>query len=48
MKYTIVLTCSGVRGGREDPLGLEAAVCWGGVDGRSVIMAFKQSICCLW
>ena len=37
--HTIVLTCSGVRGPLGRTPGLEGAVCGGGVEGRSVILA---------
>lgn len=37
--HTIFLTCSGVRGALGRTPGLEGAVCGGGVEGRSVILA---------
>lgn len=37
------LTCSGVRGDLGRTPGLEGAVCGGGVEGRSVILAVDRS-----
>ena len=37
--HTIFLTCSGVRGPLGRIPGLEGAVCGGGVEGRSVMLA---------
>ena len=43
-EQTIFRTCSGVSGGREGSLDLDAAA-GGGVDGRSVITGFRQGYC---